>query len=249
MNVQFQPNFSTVERRHREGDTDISPAGIKQLRKGHESDRSFRSTQIVRSTAMKRTILAFLSGAVSLLALSAAVPANAQQAGTPTASSEPVIYLNQGWSQEDREWYYHFSQGSAFLSYDIYLNLEVAGSQDLLRSGARYGLLPGPASSYNPDGLPIGISKTSGCDPDQRLASRRLCRRNLCGVPRRGAEVQGQAHSYSRWEFAYGRSAGSRSGPRRRVASDTDRRSEIQPFGGAARGVEHGCQGHAAKAS
>ena len=114
---------------------------------------------------MKRTILAFLSGAVSLLALSAAVPANAQQAGTPTASSEPVIYLNQAWSQEDREWYYHFSQGSAFLAYDIYLNLEVSGSQDLLRSGARYGLLPGPASSYNPDGLPIGISKTSVATP------------------------------------------------------------------------------------
>src|SRR5204862_1723942 len=49
---------------------------------------------------------------------SAAVPLNAQQAGTPPASSEPVIYLNQGWSQEDREWYYHFSQGSAFLSYE-----------------------------------------------------------------------------------------------------------------------------------
>jgi hypothetical protein len=90
---------------------------------------------------------------------------SAQQAGAAQASSEPVIYLNQGWSQEDREWYYHFSQGSAFLSYDIYLNLEVADSQDLLRSGARYGLLPGTASLYNPDGLPIGISKTTVATP------------------------------------------------------------------------------------
>ena len=114
---------------------------------------------------MNRPVLAFLSGAVSLLALSAPAPVNAQQAGTPPASSEPVIYLNQGWSQEDREWYYHFSQGSAFLSYDIYLNLEVADSQDLLRSGARYGLLPGTASLYNPDGLPIGISKTRVATP------------------------------------------------------------------------------------
>ena len=90
---------------------------------------------------------------------------SAQQAGSPQASSEPVIYLNQGWSQEDRDWYYHFSQGSAFLSYDIYLNLEVADSQELLRSGARYGLLPEPANSYNPDGLPIGISKTTVATP------------------------------------------------------------------------------------
>jgi hypothetical protein len=66
---------------------------------------------------------------------------------------------------DDREWYYHFSQGSAVLSYDIYLNLEVAGSQDLLRSGANYGLLPEPANLFNPDGLPIGISKTTVATP------------------------------------------------------------------------------------
>lgn len=96
---------------------------------------------------MNRTTLALLLGAASLLALSVALPGSAQQKGAPQASSEPVIYLNQGWSQDDRDWYYHFSQGSAFLSYDIYLNLEAAGSQDLIRSGAnsaRFGLLPGP---------------------------------------------------------------------------------------------------------
>lgn len=114
---------------------------------------------------MNRTTLAFLSGVASLLALSAVVAMSAQQAGTPQASSEPVIYLDQAWSQDDREWYYHFSQGSAFLSYDIYLNLELAGGQDLLRSGSHYGLLPGSVSSYNPDGLPIGISKTTVATP------------------------------------------------------------------------------------
>jgi hypothetical protein len=85
---------------------------------------------------MNRTTLALLSGAASLLALSVALPVSAQQKGAPQASSEPVIYLNQGWSPEDRDWYYHFSQGSAVLSYDIYLNLEAAGSQDLVRSDA-----------------------------------------------------------------------------------------------------------------
>src|ERR1700720_3960126 len=110
---------------------------------------------------MNRPTLAFLSVAASLLAVSAALAVSAQQAGAPQTSSEPIIYLNQGWSKEDRDWYYHFSQGSAFLSYDIYLNLEVAGGQDLLRSGARYGLLAEPANAYNPDGLPVGISKTT----------------------------------------------------------------------------------------
>jgi len=114
---------------------------------------------------MNRTTLALLSGAASLLAHSAAVPVSAQQAGAPQASSDPVIYLNQGWSQDDREWYYNFSQGSAVLSYDIYLNLEVADSQDLIRASANYGLLLGPVHSYNPDGLPIGISKTTVATP------------------------------------------------------------------------------------
>jgi hypothetical protein len=116
---------------------------------------------------MKRATLALalLSGAASLLAQLAAVPTSAQQVAAPQASSDPVIYLNQAWSQGDREWYYHFSQGSAVLSYDIYLNLELAGSQDLLRSGTHYGLLPEPASLSNPDGLPIGISKTTVATP------------------------------------------------------------------------------------
>lgn len=77
---------------------------------------------------------------------------------------EPIIYLNQAWSQDDRDWYYHFSQGAAVVSYDIFLNLEVAGGQELFRSDTnseRYGLITQPAGSgYNPDGLPVGISKT-----------------------------------------------------------------------------------------
>src|ERR1700730_17886387 len=63
-------------------------------------------------------------------------------AAAQTASDQSVIYLNKAWSQDDREWYYHFSQGSAVLSYDIVLNLEVANSQELFRSDAnsiRYG--------------------------------------------------------------------------------------------------------------
>src|SRR5215470_16141316 len=122
--------------------------------------------QLVRSTAMKKITLGFLLGAGSLLALSGAVPAGAQQVvapGAANAASEPVVYLNQAWSQEDREWYYTFSQGSAVISYDIFLNLEVTGGQDLFRSDgnlARYGLIPTTANQYNPDALPIGISKT-----------------------------------------------------------------------------------------
>ena len=114
---------------------------------------------------MNRTTLGVLSGAALLLAHLAPAPVSAQQARAPQTPSEPVIYLDQAWSKEDRDWYYHFSQGSAALSYDIYLNLELAGSQELLRSGGNYGLLPDPASPSNPDGLPVGISKTTVATP------------------------------------------------------------------------------------
>jgi hypothetical protein len=105
-----------------------------------------------------------LTGAASALALICATASWAPPAAAQT-TSDGVIYLNQAWSQDDREWYYHFSQGSATpLSYEIFLNLEAAGSQQLFRSDTnivRYGLIPEPANSYNPDGLPIGISKTT----------------------------------------------------------------------------------------
>ena len=42
--------------------------------------------------------------------------------------------------------------------------MEAADSQDLFRNGLngpRYGLVPQPVSPSNPDGLPIGVSKTN----------------------------------------------------------------------------------------
>jgi hypothetical protein len=81
---------------------------------------------------------------------------------------QPVIFLKQAWSQKDSEWYWHFSQGSAVLGYDIFLNLEVADGQELFRADAnlvRYGLIPDAANYMNPDALPIGISKETVTSP------------------------------------------------------------------------------------
>jgi hypothetical protein len=85
----------------------------------------------------------------------------AQPAATPQGS---VIVLNEGWTADERAWYYQATQGSAVMSYDIFLNLEAAGSQELFRSDAiseRYGLITQPANpNTNPDALPVGLSKT-----------------------------------------------------------------------------------------
>ena len=111
-----------------------------------------------RLQTMKMTALVISATTLTGLALA---PVRAQ-------TSNNVIYLHQAWSQDDREWYHHFSQGSAIIAYDIYLNLEVAGGQDLFRSDAnsvRYGLVPEPANRANPDALPIGISKETLTTP------------------------------------------------------------------------------------
>jgi hypothetical protein len=102
-----------------------------------------------------------------LLACAAAVPVSPPaMAQTP---GDSVIFLDQGWSQADRETYYQLSQGSTALSYDIFLNLEVAGSQELFRSDAnseRFGLTIQPANPRtNPDALPVGLSRTVVTQP------------------------------------------------------------------------------------
>ena len=75
-----------------------------------------------------------------------------------------VVYLNQAWSQADREMFYQMSQGTRLIAYDIFLNLEAADSQELFRSAAnseRYGLIPQASNPRtNPDGLPVGLTKT-----------------------------------------------------------------------------------------
>jgi hypothetical protein len=75
-----------------------------------------------------------------------------------------VVFLDQGWSDEDRLRYYYTSQGSAAIPYDIFVNLETTDGGELFRSDknvARYGLVPHPADpKNNPDGLAIGLTKT-----------------------------------------------------------------------------------------
>ena len=71
-----------------------------------------------------------------------------------------IIYLDQNWTDKDRQFFYFTDQGSRFIPYDIFVNLEQAGTQDLFKSPEnmlRYGYIPVPVSKENPDGLPIGF--------------------------------------------------------------------------------------------
>ncbi len=75
---------------------------------------------------------------------------------------DKLVYLDQNWDEEDREWFYFIDQGSRLLPYRIFLNLEQAGNEKLFRDPANmlnYGLLPAAKSKNNPDGLAIGLSR------------------------------------------------------------------------------------------
>lgn len=81
------------------------------------------------------------------------------------AQSPAISYLDQAWSAQDRADYYWTSQGSALVSYDIYLALEAEGTTDLFSSPAhsdRMGLLTERMDlARNPDNLPVGVAKAS----------------------------------------------------------------------------------------
>ena len=74
-----------------------------------------------------------------------------------------VIYLDQGWSADERIQFYYTSQGSQLIPYDWFLALEQPDGFELLRSDKnmeRLRFIPHAKDSQrNPDSLPIGFVK------------------------------------------------------------------------------------------
>lgn len=82
-----------------------------------------------------------------------------------------VVYLNQGWTDAERQVFYHKAEGTLIFPYRWFINLEQADSTadrtKLFRADdniARYGFIPDPSRK---DGLPVGfaISTKPGPSP------------------------------------------------------------------------------------
>jgi hypothetical protein len=75
-----------------------------------------------------------------------------------------VVYLNQGWSDEDRSTFYWAPQGSALISYDIYMSLIDPETQLPINAPeltSRFGFLQEKKGNVkNPDEFPIGVSRS-----------------------------------------------------------------------------------------
>ncbi len=84
----------------------------------------------------------------------------------PPVEVNGLWYLDQGWSDEARQWYYNTTQGSQIMRYDWFMALEDPQTkQPFVKSITRYGYAAGTASSWNPDLLPVGFVKDT--DPDK----------------------------------------------------------------------------------
>lgn len=82
---------------------------------------------------------------------------------SPTiADSHNITYLEQNWTNKDRQYFYFADQGSRLVAYDYFANLEQAQNKQLLRSDEnmlQFGFIPTEKSYNNPDGLPIGLAR------------------------------------------------------------------------------------------
>lgn len=119
--------------------------------------------------------------AMPLLAIAAAtgIGSAPSEAKAPTipqyAPIGQVIWLDQGWSPQQRSWFHHVSQGTDTLPipYAWFMALEQPDvsltARALLSDPAyldRFGFIPSPKDVNNPDGLPVGFARTRETDPN-----------------------------------------------------------------------------------
>lgn len=70
----------------------------------------------------------------------------------------------QGWDDESRRWYYSASQGTLVIPFDWFIALEQPNSRQSIIADdyvTRFRLIPNPDRQFNPDGLPVGVTKAT----------------------------------------------------------------------------------------
>jgi len=92
------------------------------------------------------------------LAVLAACGSKTQPPPSGTAATT-VTYVANGWTQPERDLYYHLAEGSELMPYPLLANLKsINTGKPFLQDIERFGFLPDPAGPANPEGLPIGMT-------------------------------------------------------------------------------------------
>lgn len=98
------------------------------------------------------------------LYLIANLPAREQIVSAAPAAPQTKV---QGWTNEDRQIFYHTSQGTRFFPYKWLLALEAPLTKEPFLSEERfkrYRLIPDTNTLNNPDSLPVGMAKEISAD-------------------------------------------------------------------------------------
>lgn len=118
------------------------------------------------------------SAALCLMLTTGLVPRAVAEDGPPGHLPEGILALDQGWSDQQKSWWYTTSQGSRLLPLDWMMALETvtstAEAPEPFMSKAnmeRLGYLPNPVSVDNPLGLPVGFA----VDHDKSRAADLMC--------------------------------------------------------------------------
>lgn len=96
---------------------------------------------------------------ITLAASSPSFGADAYGGGAAAEVAGKSVYLDQGWTADQRQQFYYTTQGSQLIPYDWFLALETVDGQPF-RSDAnmqRLRFIPQPMADRNPDGLPVGF--------------------------------------------------------------------------------------------
>ena len=132
------------------------------------------------------------------LAIAAAVLA---WAGVVSTQPAGPISLEQGWTGEQRTWFYTTSQGSQLLPHSWYLALEQPGGGAPFNADhlSRYGYLENRAS--NPDNLPLGFVKD--LDQDQLGLTCAACHTNEVTYAGKSWRIDGAPTDADTWAFLF----------------------------------------------
>lgn len=116
-----------------------------------------------------------------------------------------AINLDQNWTASQSEEFWFTSQGSRLMPYSWFMALEVAAGPELFTSAAnmdRYGYISVPASTRNPDGLPIGFVKDSAAGKDDAVGlTCAACHTGSLNIKGRRVIVEGGPSLSDFWLF------------------------------------------------
>ena len=114
------------------------------------------------------------------------------------ASAAEPAWLEQNWSDDDRQWFYTTPQGSKLMPYAWVMALERTDSTaPWVQNLDRFGFLPNRTSNVNPDGLPVGLVR----DGQHLGLTCAACHTNQINVRGTTYQIDGAPTNASLWDF------------------------------------------------